>query len=130
MFSNDIRSIFQTLNRRRQDLRMSYAIVARRSGVSLPTVVRILTGHSPHASMENVWSIAASLGMDLCLAPQAEPGAILETQATRKAQQLVGRVQGTSALECQAVDQQTIEALTRQTVHELLAGSAIRLWSE
>ena len=130
MFSNDIRSIFQTLNRRRQDLRMSYAIVARRSGVSLPTVVRILTGRSPHASMENVWSIAASLGMDLCLAPQAEPGAILETQATRKAQQLVGRVQGTSALECQAVDQQTIEALTRQTVHELLAGSAIRLWSE
>ncbi len=38
-------------------------------------------------------------------------------------------VQGTSALESQAVDAATYQRLIEKSVHELLAGSPRRLWS-
>ena len=46
----------------------------------------------------------------------------------KKARQLIGLVQGTSALEAQAVDAQELEDLTEQTTNVLLAGSPRRLW--
>jgi hypothetical protein len=51
-------------------------------------------------------------------------------QAERKAKRLVALVQGTSGFEGQAVDEKVVESLIEQTTHELLAGSARRLWSE
>jgi len=38
-------------------------------------------------------------------------------------------VQGTSALESQAVDSETYRQMVRQTMHELMAGSRRRLWN-
>lgn len=51
------------------------------------------------------------------------------SQARMKAEQLARLVQGTSALECQAVDPETYETLVARSYHELLSGSARRLWS-
>ncbi len=51
-------------------------------------------------------------------------------QAERKARKLVSLVQGTSGLEGQAVDGQTLESMVERTTHELLAGSNRRLWSD
>jgi excinuclease UvrABC helicase subunit UvrB len=51
-------------------------------------------------------------------------------QAERKAKKLVALVQGTSGLEGQAVDEESVESMVEQTTHELLTGSKRKLWSE
>ena len=50
-------------------------------------------------------------------------------QAQAKAKTLVSLVQGSAALEGQAVSQADIDAMVRVTVEELLAGSDKRLWA-
>ena len=118
------------LDKRRRELRMSYAAVAKRSHVSMPTVIRILSGTSTKASFANVLAIAECLGMTMRMAPKLPCDALLKKQAEEKARKLVGMVQGTSALEGQGIDAATLERMRRQTVHELLAGSRRRLWSD
>jgi hypothetical protein len=54
---------------------------------------------------------------------------VREQQAWKKARKLVGMVQGTSALEGQAVSEAAYQAMVERTYHELLAGSNHRLWS-
>ena len=56
-------------------------------------------------------------------------GALTVEQARKKAEQVARLVQGTSALESQAVDAKTYKRLVEKTYHELLAGSRRRLWS-
>ena len=122
-------AFFDDLSRRRKDLGISFEALAKRSGVSMPTVVRILSGKNPHASFANVAAIADALGMTVSLRSTVSAQAIREHQAETKARKLVGMVQGTSGLESQAVDAEQIDAMTRQTLHELLAGSSRVLWS-
>jgi len=50
-------------------------------------------------------------------------------QADRKARRLVQLVQGTSALEGQAVDDDSLDAMIGRTSDELLSSNR-RLWSE
>lgn len=121
---------FDTLNQRRIELGMSHVTVARRSGVSLPTVHRILSGVHPNASLANVQAIAQALGLRLRFDAVEPSEDLREKQARKKARELVGIVQGTSALEGQAVDQKAIGQMIRRTVHELLAGSERKLWAE
>ena len=61
--------------------------------------------------------------------PTASAVALRERQA-RKGRALVGMVQGTSALEGQAVTQGDLHAMAEDMYHKLLAGSNHRLWSE
>jgi transcriptional regulator with XRE-family HTH domain len=119
--------ILEKLANRRRQLRMSYSVLAKRSRVSMPTVVRLLSGPNPQSSFGNVLAIAAALGITFRF--EAVPlEEFLERQAKQKAEKLVGMVQGTLALEEQAVDVKTIARMKRKTVLELLAGSAQRLW--
>src|SRR5205823_4847667 len=122
--------ILNTLESRRRDLRISVTDLARRSKVSLPTVNRILSGRFPNASFANVLAVANALGMSASFEPLSPAAEFREEQARRKAKRLVGMVQATSALEAQAVDDESLRQMTRQTVHELLAGSPRALWSE
>ncbi len=109
---------------------MSNAVLARRSGVSLPTVVRILSGRNDNASLHNVASIAEALGLRLKMESEIGVADFREHQARQKARLLAGIVQGTSGLEGQALDDVALGDMTRQTVHELLAGSPRKLWDE
>jgi transcriptional regulator with XRE-family HTH domain len=118
------------LDHRRRQLGLSYAALAKRSGVSQATVVRLLSGRHPQASFQNVIAIAEALGFELTFRPAASASAMRRAQATTKARQLVGFVQGTSGLEAQAVDAQQLEEMTEQTANELLAGSPRRLWGD
>ena len=122
--------LFEKLESRRRELGLSQSALAERSGVSLPTVQRILSGHSSAASFENVVGIAQAMGMQMDVVPIFPAHEILEQQARKKAERLVGMVQGTSALETQAVSSWHIEQMINKTVHELLAGSRRRLWAE
>ena len=122
--------IFEKLEIRRRELGLSQSALAEQSGVSLPTVQRIFTGHSTAASIENAVAIAQSMGMQLDVVPSVPAQEVLEQQAHMKAEKLVGMVQGTSALESQAVSPQHVGLMIQKTVQELLAGSRRRLWAK
>lgn len=120
-------SVLQLASRRRA-LAMSISALAVRSGVPVATVKRILGGKLNEASVGNVAAVASALGTPLGFADSS----IEEfrcRQARTKAERIARLVQGTSALESQAVDCKTYESLVARSYHELLAGSPRRLWS-
>lgn len=130
MSDKQVEKLCESLNVRRRRLRMSCSVLARRSGVSMPTVVRILSGTYSKASFANVAAVAEALGIGIKFEPVTKIADLREAQARQKARRLVGMVQGTSGLEAQALDDDELTDMTRQTVHELLAGSSRKLWSE
>jgi transcriptional regulator with XRE-family HTH domain len=127
---------YTALDDRRRRLGMSRAIVARRSGVSLPTVTRILTGKEAAPSLPNVQAIAAALGVCLRVGAEVRIAEDLDAeefrrrQAFAKARRLVRMVQGTMGLESQAVDLRAVDEMTERTVRDLLAGAKRRLWED
>jgi transcriptional regulator with XRE-family HTH domain len=130
MPGNQVQELCRTLNARRRELQMTFAILAERSRVSIPTVTRTLTGHNPNVSLENVAAIADALGMNVEIVPRVSVLDLREEQARRKARQLSGIVQGTQGLESQAVSHIELNDIVRGTVHQLLSGPARKLWSE
>lgn len=122
-------SLSQELERRRRELGMSRAWVARRSQVSLPTVNRILSGGFEKATFANVVAVGQVLGIDLVAACREPSEELRNRQARNKAAQLVGLVQGTSGLEGQAVDLDSVRSMIAQASKRLLQ-SKRRLWSE
>ena len=115
------------LDARRTRLGMSTEILAQRSGLSRQTVHRVLSGGI--ASFQNVIAIAAVLGMSPSFSPTTSDQEFREQQAETKAQELVGMVQATCGLESQAVDQEHVDEMVRQTVRELLTGPNRNLWA-
>ncbi len=75
-------------------------------------------------------SLAETLGMTLDLRSITDPEDLREQQARKKAERLMKMVQGTSALEAQAIDPEKYEQMLRRSVHELLAGPSRKLWTE
>ena len=123
------------LNDRRKELGMSFAALARRSGVSLPTIQKMLYGNERRPDFYKVVAISGALGVTLTTTPTS---VIMTTipahefrrqQADRKARQLVSITQATSALEAQAVPEIAAD-LTARTASDLLAGSRLELWKE
>lgn len=112
---------------RRRLLRMSVPALARRSGVSVPTVNRILSDHIQRASLANVQAVAQAMGLTLAMRGPA-PSDFKRQEAARKAEWAARQVQGTSALEAQAVSDETQAHIKEAALHDLLAGSARRLW--
>ncbi len=121
--------IFQELEKRRTELQMPRAMLARRSGVSLPTVNRILSGQHSGATFANVVALAEALGIELTAVRQGTSSEFREKQATRKARNLVRLVQGTSALEGQGLDQEELDELIGRTSKELFLTKR-KLWAE
>lgn len=121
--------IFRELEKRRRELRMPLALLAKRSGVSLPTVNRILSGRHKGASFQNVLAIAAALDIEITAVRHGTSSEIRERQATSKARHLVRLVQGTSALEGQGLDQAELDEMIGQTSKELILTKR-KLWAE
>jgi transcriptional regulator with XRE-family HTH domain len=109
---------------------MSREVVAQRSGVSLSTVNRALSGDCDGASVAKVCAIAAALGVALKMEEELDPTAFQEREAEKKARKLVGLVQGTMGLEAQGVSPRERDQMIRRTLHELMAGPKRRLWEE
>ena len=124
------------LDSRRRQLRMSLAALSRRSGLSVPTLNRILSGQA-NPTLETLGTLATALGVELRISKDGvevkellSPNGFREFIAKEKASNLVRMVQGTSALESQAVGKTDIKNMVDQTIHELLAGTPRRLWSQ
>ena len=120
-------SLSESLIRRRRELKMSVPLLARRSGVSIATVNRVLSGKG--ASTENLLAIAEALGLQLDLTPVCDSLEFREREAERKARILVCQLQGTSSLEAQGLGRNDFDRLVRQAVHELMSGPSRRIWS-
>ena len=128
--------LFAQLDRRRARLGMSKADLARRARVSLPTVQRLLSGRERRARTDIVAAIAASLGVEVRLSDSphvhesCSVSAFRQAQARAKAKRLAKLVQGTMALEAEAVGARVLEEMEDKNVHALLAGPGRRLWGE
>ena len=119
----------QKLNARRKELRMSFPALAARSGVSEATVKRILSGRSSKIGLDTVEASAEALGMRFDLNAPTEPDTFRQAVAAKKAAWIMRQVQGTSALEAQALPPAEYEAMLKRTEEELLKGPSRRLWS-
>ena len=122
--------LLNRLDDRRRSLGISAVDLAKSCSLSLPTVNRILSGKHTHASWSNILAIARALGLNVEFKPIADAEELRQQQAERKADELVRMVQSTSALEAQAVDQDQLDQMRRQTARELLAGSSRKLWAK
>jgi len=126
--------LFAELNQRRLRLRMSRATLARRAELSLPTVQRLLSGREGRPRMDTVARLAGALGVDVLLSDsprvcaRATASAFRDEQARAKARRLASLVQGTMALEAEAVGADTMGRMEEENYHALLAGPARRLW--
>lgn len=121
-------NLAERLADRRERLGMTYPSLAERSGVSEPTVKRVLAGRIAEASFENVAAIADALGMPL-MADPIDVEDFREQVARQKAERVARLVQGTSALEAQAVDADQYRKLVERSMRELLTGSRRLLWA-
>ena len=113
---------------RRLELGMSRATLAKRAGVSLPTVARILTGRERSPRLGTIRALAKELGIEVRFVAVADEESLREQQAERKAREIARSVQGTMGLEAQGVSQEKLDKLIRQKMHSLLAGSRRKLW--
>ena len=118
--------LIETMKRQKKALGMTNAVIASRSGLSEPTVVRILSGHAG-AHFDHVLAIAKVLGVDLN-ARTTDPEKILKRQAHYKAEMIMRLVRGNSALEATETDAGAYRSMLRKTVRELLGGSRRALW--
>ena len=116
------------LNDRRKRLGMTYQSLATRCGLSVSTVKRILLHGIDNASFAKVLAIMSALGIALNPTPRPEVE-FREEQAEIKARRLTKLTQGTSALESQGLDEDQLRDMTRETTHQLMAGSKRKLWS-
>ena len=121
-------NIATALNRRRQELGLSCSVLARRAGVSLRTVQRVIAGKGPSPEFATVMVLAQSMGMTLRF-DAMDADAMRRRQAQEKAHRLASSLQATSALEAQGLPKEALRELKERTVHELLAGSRRRLWA-
>lgn len=128
--------LFAQLDSRRARLNMSKADLARRAGVSLPTVQRLLSGREGRPRTDVLMAIAVALGVEVrlsespCVSETSPVSEFREAQARTKARRLARLVQGTMALEAGAVDADVLREMEEQNVHALLAGPGRRLWGE
>lgn len=122
--------LINRLTDRRVQLGMSEYHIAWRSGVSQPTIHRILSGENPQASLANVLAIADALGLAIEVSPHMSVEEYRDWQADRKAGQIGAMTQATSALEGQGLDKETRKAIKERLKQKLLAGSPSALWSE
>lgn len=122
--------VLTRLDTRRRELGITYPALSKRCGVSVPTLSRTLAGKNNNAGLNIVEAIARALEVDLVCRESVSARSVLKKAATQKAQQLVEMSQATSALEAQAVGEDTLQDLTERTVDVLMAGSKRNIWDE
>lgn len=126
---------WQTLEQRRGDLGISFPALAERAGVSTQTLKRIFSGKAENPTIQNLQSACRVLGLQLVIddtiiaKSKRSVEELRESVAKEKAERIVRLVQGTSALESQAVGLTAVRDMVSRTVHELLAGSSRKLWA-
>ncbi|MGH7812433.1 MAG: helix-turn-helix domain-containing protein [Candidatus Binataceae bacterium] len=121
--------LMRHLDARRKALGMSVRLVARESGIGMRTAQRLLSGKEPSVRFDTLLSIADALKVRLRAVDIGPAHAVRAAQARRKAAGLAAMVQGTSALEAQAVPPKALREIQGEIAADLLGGSRRRLWA-
>lgn len=116
------------LARRRRELRMPISALAERAGTSVSTVKRVLAGDTS-VSYDTLCRIAGAMGASFKLNARS-PSAVIRQEARRKAKLVARMVQGTSAMEAQAVDTETLDRIAQATEAKLITRLGGMLWGK
>jgi len=117
------------LETRRRALGISQRALAERSGVSLPTVKRLLLRGVEHATFEHVRAVSSALGLTIEFHAVYGEREMFDRAVREKAEAIARAVRATSALEAQGVDRAHGRRLTSQIEARLRAGSRRRVWA-
>lgn len=130
MESRYAESLIRILNRRRENLGISQARLAKMVGVSLPTMQRFFSGQARDVRFETIAKVAEVLGMSMGLQETMSESALTLRQAKERAKKLAQLVQGTSSLEKQGLSDESLESIENQFMLDLLKMPNSHLWSE
>jgi transcriptional regulator with XRE-family HTH domain len=119
-------SLAGRLQRRRKAAGMTVAQLAKRSGVSIATVNRVLAGNAG-TSIAHVSAVADALGLSLQLRPVRRISSLRAREAIRKARQVVGLTHASAPLEKQGVPRAVARDVQKQVSRRLLK-SGRKLW--
>jgi transcriptional regulator with XRE-family HTH domain len=117
----------EQLRHRREEIGMPMVVLARKAGVSMQTLHRMLHGQAS-VHFDKVLAVAHALDIELTPRPRTSPFQLRKRQARAKARELVGAVQGTSGLEGQGLDRDAVAELTEDATRQLLASNR-KLWA-
>lgn len=115
------------IQKRKQDLEISVSDLARRSGVSRATVIRILGGEDHEFSFANLQAILLALGVSLDLT-EIPAEQFRDKIATAKAKRLVALTQGNVALESQAVSRASAQSHLEEAKARIVSSNR-KLWA-
>ena len=116
------------LRQRRRELRMPISALSDRANTSVSTAKRVLAGDTS-VSYSTLCRIAQAMGVS----PEfnACPShSLIQKEAKRKAKLVAKMVQGTSAMEAQAVDKETLDRITQAAEAKLVTCLGSMLWAK
>ncbi|QEG40785.1 helix-turn-helix domain-containing protein [Roseimaritima ulvae] len=119
--------IVARIQERKRELDISGSDLARRSGVSRATVIRILGGEDHEFSFANLQAILLALGISLDLT-EIPAEQFRDQIATAKAKRLIALTQGNVALESQAVSRASAQSHL-EAAKARIASSSRKLWA-
>ena len=128
--NNNAARLLDTLAGRRKTLRMSFRVVAERSGLGLRTVQRVLSSRDPNAKLDTVLQIADALKIELLPKEIGTARSVRRKAAAIKAARLASMVQGTSVLESQGVPKKDLREIEGEIAEKLLSGPRRELWAD
>ena len=115
------------INVRKQQLNITLENIAILSGIGVRTVNRFFAGED--VKLSTVEQITNTLGLDFAGNETTSLKELSKERAKEKALFMASLVQGTSALEMQGLEKNSLERIIRQFEQEFLTGSyKNRLW--
>lgn len=120
---------------RMRALGIAYPALSERTGISVPELKRVISGKHANPTLKTIQAIAKALGVEIRVGSsvkvveECSAAELRERAAIQKAQKIVQLVQGTMALESQAVGPEAQREMITNTVRELLTGPPRRLWA-
>ncbi|MCK5114343.1 MAG: helix-turn-helix domain-containing protein [Phycisphaerae bacterium] len=116
------------LKQRRGELRMPISALSERANTSTSTVRRVLDGDIS-VSYATLCRIAKAMGVSLEYHARSS-GSVIREEAKRKAKISAKMVQGTSAMESQAVDKEAMDRIVQATEAKLIRQLGSALWAK
>ena len=121
-------TIIKDLDAQRKRLGLSVKNLAKQAGVGSATVSRLFSGQTG-TTLDTLLKVAAVLGCSLEVKGHQATD-LRRRRAEQKAEMLIAQLQGTMALEAQAVDPRALEKIKDQMVAQMLKGSDRKLWED
>ena len=116
------------LRQRRRELKMPIYALSERANTSVSTIKRVLGGDAS-VSYSTLCRIAQAMGASFEINARS-PRNVIKQEANRMARMVAKMVQGTSAMEAQGVDKETLDRIEQTAEAELTTHLGSMLWAK